>query len=516
MNPITVPSISYFTMAPMLVLFVGSVLLMAAASLLPHRLPEVVSTATSVLLGLGALVVSILQWDHLIRHGSSSTVAGALVLDGFSVFVNITVSCAVILTALVAHDYLARLKFDSAEFHILALLSASGALIMGAANDLVVVFLGLEILSIALYVLVALNRKNEKSAEGALKYFVLGGFSSAVFVYGIALTYGATGSTNLAKMGTYLSANVVHRPGLLLAGIGLLAVGFCFKIAAVPFHMWTPDVYEGAPTPVTGFMAAVAKVGGFVAFLRVFETAFSTQQSTWAPLLYTVALLTTFIGATSAIAQHNVKRMLAYSSINHAGFILLGVVVLTKAGFAGSLYYLFTYSVMAIGTFALLGVLGGARDEDHDLTSYRGLAKRRPGVALSLALLLLAQAGMPFTTGFLAKFGVIEATVAHGEIPLALLAMVSATISAVAYLRVGIVMYATHDVPTPVSDGSSFKDRAEGSLLLEVEPVATTHEVPVAPTTGLAIGICLAVTFYFGIAPGALLDFARQAAQLLR
>ena len=243
------------------------------------------------------------------------------------------VAAAMLLTALVADGYLAREGIDGAEFHVLALISASGAMLMGSANDLIIIFLGLEILSIALYVLAAFNHQLAASGEAALKYFILGGFSSAIFVYGIALTYGATGSTNLTQIADFLSKNVVLSNGLLLAGLALMLVGFAFKVAAVPFHMWTPDVYEGAPTPVTGFMAAMAKVGAFAALLRVLFSSFGVSRADWQPIIYGLAVLIAARRAPSSpCVQRDVKRMLAYSSINHAGFILLGVQAATGRG----------------------------------------------------------------------------------------------------------------------------------------------------------------------------------------
>ena len=271
-----------------------------------------------------------------------------------------------------ADGYLRREGVDGAEFHVLALVSASGAMLMGQANDLVIVFLGLEILSLALYVLAAFNHRRSASAEAALKYFILGGFSSAIFVYGIALVYGATGSTNLAQIADYLAHNVVASDGLLLAGMALLIVGFAFKIAAVPFHMWTPDVYQGAPSPVVGFMAAVAKVGGFAAFLRVFISSFGLLRADWQPVIYVIAIASLLVGAVLALVQRDVKRMLAYSSINHAGFVLLGLQAASAAGVSSALYYLFAYTFMVIGSFAVVTVVGGPGDGNHDITAYRG------------------------------------------------------------------------------------------------------------------------------------------------
>ena len=393
------------------------------------------------LVSIAALVAALVQWDQVATHGPKVTIAGAIAFDGFDVFIQITVSIAMLLTALIGDGYLRREGVDGPEYHVLAMMSASGAMMMGAANDLIVVFLGLEIMSIALYVLAAFNHKRAESGEAALKYFVLGAFSSAVFVYGIALTYGATGSTNLPQIADYLSKNVIANNGVLLGGLALLLVGFGFKIAAVPFHMWSPDVYQGSPSPITGFMAAVAKAGAFAALLRVFVSSFGTVRTDWQPIIWALAILSLVVGAVVALMQRDVKRMMAYSSINHVGFILLGVEAATSRGVSAALYYLFTYTFLTIGSFAVITVMSHEGDTGHQITDYRGLARRQPVLALSFAVLLLGQAGVPFTTGFLAKFGVVGATVATHAYALAVIAMVSAAIAAFFYLRVAVTMY---------------------------------------------------------------------------
>ena len=386
--------------------------------------------------------IALWQWSDVQQHGAHTYVKQAVVMDGFSVLITMLVAIAMLLSALVADGYLRREGMEGAEFHVLAMMSASGAMLMGMANDLIIVFLGLEILSIALYVLTAFNYKRAASGEAALKYFILGGFSSAIFVYGIALTYGATGSTNLTQISDFLSKNVVLTNGLLLAGLALMLVGFAFKVAAVPFHMWTPDVYQGAPSPVTGFMAAVAKAGAFAAMLRVLFSSFGVIETDWRPIIYGLAVLSLVLGAFVALRQRDVKRMLAYSSINHAGFILLGVSAGTARGASASLYYLFAYMFMTVGSFAIVTVLGRDGDADHDLARYRGLAGRQPVLALAFAVLLLAQAGAPFTTGLWAKLQVVFAAVSAGEVPLGVIAMVTAVVAAYFYLRVAVLMYA--------------------------------------------------------------------------
>jgi NADH-quinone oxidoreductase subunit N len=385
-------------------------------------------------------------------------------------------------------------------------------------------------MSIALYVLAAFNHKRAESGEAALKYFVLGAFSSAVFVYGIALVYGATGSSNLPQIADYLSRNVIASSGVLLAGLALLLVGFGFKIAAVPFHMWSPDVYEGSPSPVAGFMAAVAKAGAFAALLRVFVSSFGTVRADWQPIIWALAVLSLLVGAVVALMQRDVKRMMAYSSINHVGFILLGVETATARGVSASLYYVFTYMFLVIGSFAVITVMARDGDTGNQISDYRGLARRQPLVALAFAVLLLGQAGAPFTTGFLAKFGVVSAAVdTHGYV-LAVVAMVSAAIAAFFYLRLAVTMYSPVGlVGNAADDGGDDEasavagpvggDGAVSNLqvLTDAPPTEAVTErglVTVPGLTALAIGVSVAFTLVFGIFPGPILDFAHQATLL--
>jgi len=372
------------------------------------------------------------------------------------------------------------------------------------------------------------------------------------------LTYGATGSTNLTQISDYLSKNVVLTNGLLLAGLALMLVGFSFKVAAVPFHMWTPDVYQGAPSPVTGFMAAVAKAGAFAALLRVLFSSFGVIETDWRPIIYGLAVLSLVLGAFVALRQRDVKRMLAYSSINHAGFILLGVSAGTARGASASLYYLFAYMFMTVGSFAIVTVLGGEGDRDHDISRYRGLAGRQPMMALALAVLLLAQAGAPFTTGLWAKLQVVFAAVGAGEVPLAVIAMVTAAVAAYFYLRVAVLMYAGGGLgeseggtggsaqlgveggmagggiivagaegddtggglawATPAAAASTVTTINEQILLsdetTESEEGAEPERTPVPALAGLAIALCTGVTVLFGVWPQPLIDFANHATLL--
>lgn len=539
-STIRTPHIDYLSILPVLIMMGGAVLLVTVSSLVRRIVGVGIGTFGSVVVSLAALVAALVQWHEVSAHGAKVAIAGAVALDGFSVFIQVVVSIAMLLTALVGDGYLRREGVDGSEFHVLALLSASGAMLMGSANDLIVIFLGLEILSIALYVLAAFNHKRAESGEAALKYFVLGGFSSAVFVYGIALVYGATGSTNLPQIADYLARNVVASNGVLLAGLALLLVGFGFKIAAVPFHMWSPDVYQGSPSPVTGFMAAIAKAGAFAALLRVFVSSFGTVRTDWQPIVWGLAILSLVVGAVVALVQQDIKRMMAYSSINHAGFILLGVQAADARGVAASLYYVFTYMFVVIGTFAVITVLARDGDTGHRLIEYRGLAKRQPLLALALAVLLLAQAGAPFTTGFLAKFEVVAAAAAAHSYALAVVAMMSAAVAAFFYLRVVVAMYSptgsvgdidgndTGDTTIggrgttaeTISD-STTGDTATGavaslSMLTEAPPAVHVagRIVDVPALTWVAIGLSVTFTVVFGIIPGPIVDFAHQATLL--
>ncbi len=531
---IRVPHIDYLSILPLMIMLGGAVLLMAVSSLLRGVLPVRVTTLVTAGVSVAALVAALFQWDHVMTHGPSVTIAGAIAFDGFDVFVQIVVSITMLLTALVADGYLSREGIEGPEIPVLAMVSASGAMMMGAANDLIVIFLGLEILSIALYVLAATNHRRAESGEAALKYFVLGAFSSAIFVYGIALTYGATGSSNLPQIADFLSRNVLASNGVLLGGLALLLIGFGFKIAAVPFHMWSPDVYEGSPSPVTGFMAAVAKAGAFAALLRVFVSSFDTVRADWQPIVWGMAVLSLVLGSVVALTQRDVKRMMAYSSINHVGFILLGVEAATARGVSASLYYVLTYTFLVIGSFAVITVMARTGDVGNQITDYRGLARRQPLLALAFAVLLLGQAGIPFTTGFLAKLVVVEASVATGGYALSAIAMASAAVAAFFYLRLAVTMFSpvgmegdlgdtggpppelpsvpTPSVPTP-SDGI-----ASLAVLTDAPPteaVLSRGPVTVPALTAVVIGTCVAFSVVFGIYPAPILDFAHKATLLI-
>lgn len=555
---IKLPAVQYSLILPELILLGGALVLLALHATIRRNLPSWSYAAYTVLAAAASLGSSVWLWQNIESQGRRTAVAGAIAVDGFSALFLILVSSALILAALTAESFLKRERISGPEFYVLAMLSSSGAMFMAAANDLIMIFLGLEILSIALYVLAGSNARRSESGEAAMKYFLLGAFSSAVFVYGIALTYGATGSTNIPQIASFLARNVIVSNGVLLAGLSLLLVGFGFKVAAVPFHAWTPDVYQGSPTPVTSFMAAVAKAGGFAGLLRVFFTAFHTLRLDWEPLIWALAVATLLTGAVLALVQQDIKRMLAYSSINHAGFVLVGLQAATVAGISGSLYYLFVYTFMVMGSFAAVTAIAGRGDAAHSLEHYRGLARRQPAMAAILALMLMAQAGIPFTTGFLAKFYVVAAVVQSRSYALAVIAMLSAAIAAFFYLRVIFLMYSrpaaqgdevlTGEVAvggpvlamagsgpgagTPTAGPARFSANPSGSEANEAGSAPTPHaaaeeggpepgggsgrqSLRSVPAGILAVlAITSAFTVVFGIWPAPIIDFARHATLL--
>jgi NADH-quinone oxidoreductase subunit N len=489
------PDIVWSALSPFLVMVGGAIAMLILGGLLPRKQRVAWGALTTIAIALGTIVAAVLLWQDLPDSGPRSVVAGAYAVDGFSLFLTVVIAVGVIIAALLTDGYMRRESLDGPEAYILYIVSGAGGIIMASAGDLIVLFLGLEILSIAAYVLAGLHRRRLRSGEAALKYFVLGGFSSAIFLYGIALVYGATGSTNLAKLADFLSENRLTDEGLLLAGIGMLLVGFGFKVAAAPFHLWTPDVYQGSPSPVVSFMATAVKAAGFAGMLRVLVVAFETHRLDWQPIVYALAVASLVVGAVLAVVQTDVKRMMAYSSINHAGFMLIAVATGTLQGVSAVLFYLAAYTVMVGGTFGVITVLGRRGDARHSLDDYAGLARREPLLAFSLTVFLLAQAGTPLTSGFLAKFYAIEAVVEAESFWLGLVAMLTAVVSAFLYLRIILSMYAG-------------AEDSDSELASDAAP-ARRIQVPVMAK--LAIGLALIATVGIGVAPDPLSRTARDA-----
>jgi NADH-quinone oxidoreductase subunit N len=494
--PLSFPKVAYADIGPIIILTVGALGLLTIASLVRSKPSRGFYALYTVCTAAAALISSAWLWLGFddTGHGPRFAFSNMVAVDGFAVFFFVVISIAIVLAALLADAYLRREQLDGPEFYVLALLSGAGGMLMAAANDLIVVFLGLETLTIALFVLAGFHRRRAESGEAAMKYFVLSAFSSAFLLYGIALVYGSTGTTNLAGIAQWLSANVAITNGVLMAGLAFLLVGFGFKIAAVPFHTWTPDVYQGSPTPVTAFMAGASKAAGFAALLRVFFSTFSVLRPDWKPLVWGLAVASLLVGSVLAVVQRDVKRMLAYSSISHAGYILVGLQAANTRGIAAALFYLLAYTFMVMGSFAIATVVGGRGDAAHDLDAYKGLARRRPAVALGFTVLLMAQAGVPFTSGFLAKFYVISAAVQSHSYALALIAMLAAVVAAFFYLRVIITMYSSDEV--------------------EGEEAAPPARLAVPFGAGLALTAAVAFTLVAGILPQTFFDFAKDATLL--
>src|SRR6478736_8361273 len=437
-TPIVTPGIDWLAIAPVLAL-AGAGLLIIMLRAVFRRDPWVYDAA----IGAAVLGISLSafflwrQWESIHDGGPYLTLSNMLAVDGFAVFLGVVVLAATLLTLMLSSEYLGRQGIRSRpEYVALLLFSATGMLVMTTANDLMVVFVALETLSIPLYVLAAYDRNRLRSLEAGMKYFILGAFSSAIFLYGIALVYGATGTTSLTGIAQFLEQNTLFETGTLVAGFALLRVGLGFKVAAVPFHTWTPDVYQGAPTPITSFMASATKTAGFAALLRVFLVAFPLYKSDWRPAIWVLAALTLAVGSIGAALQTDVKRLLAYSSIAHAGYVLMGLEAATVRGREASLFYLFVYTFMVVGSFAVIAVISLKGDDDHSIDGYRGLAFRRPVLGSLLIFFFLAQAGIPLTGGFIAKLEVFSAASAAREYGLVAIGAVATVVASFAYLRV--------------------------------------------------------------------------------
>jgi NADH-quinone oxidoreductase subunit N len=496
---VTATRVDWYSIAPIVMPVAAGILILLLRAVARERIRTYEPALVIGAFGLAASAFFLAkQWSIVIDHGPADAMAHMTAVDGFSVFVGAVVIVSALLTLLLSSDYLVRHGIESrAEFVALLLFSVAGMLTMAAANDLIVVFVALEVLSIPLYVLAAYDRRRARSLEAGIKYFVLGAFSSAIFLYGVALVYGATGTTSLEGIQTFLATHVLADEGTLLAGMALLLVGLGFKIAAVPFHMWTPDVYEGAPSPVTGFMASATKAAGFAALLRVLFTGLVQYQTDWRNLVFALAVLTLLGGSIAALRQTDLKRLLAYSSIAHAGYVLIGVQAGTARGLQSALVYLLVYSFMTIGAFALVAALGG-RDDTHAIDDLAALGRRRPVVAALLAFFLLAQAGIPPTAGFVAKLGVFGAAAEAHSYALLIVGVVTSVITAFFYLRVILTMYAAEDTQDEPDE-------------LEVEPPAEWVGLP----TATVLTICVLATIWIGVLPTVIIDFAHNATLII-
>jgi NADH-quinone oxidoreductase subunit N len=434
------------------------------------------------LLTLAAAAAAVFQ----VRDDRRLIFGGMFVHDGFTVFFTLLFCAIGAIAVMLSWDYVKRTNINQAEYYALLLSATLGMVIMAASNDLITIFLGLELMSLALYVLVGFRRGQLESNEAALKYFLLGAFASGFLLYGIALLYGATGTTGLDTMASFLASSPVTDNPLLIAGSLLLVIGFGFKVAAVPFHMWTPDAYEGAPTSVTAFMSAGAKAAGFAALLRVALKVLAATQTDWAPLLTWVAILTMTVGNVTALLQTNLKRMLAYSSIAHAGYVLVAVVAGGTDGASAALFYLAVYSFMNLGAFGVLTLLGKRSEERVLMADLAGLGFRQPLLGLAMTVFMLSLGGIPPTAGFMGKVYVFSVALKAGLVPLVIVGVLNSVVSIFYYLRVTIAMY---------------MEQPHG------EPVGISWA---APGT-LALIVTLALTLWWGVSAHGLLTLAQRS-----
>ncbi|MER5637565.1 NADH-quinone oxidoreductase subunit NuoN [Kitasatospora sp. NPDC002227] len=529
---IPAPHVEYAQLSPMLIVFGAAVLGILAEAFLPRK-ARYASQLTVALAGLcgGFAAVVILAAQG---HGSTKSgllAMGAVALDGPALFIQ----GVILLTAIVAvlgygerrleprlngssvdafaaqgaavpgseqERQATMAGFTTTEVYPLTLFAVGGMLLFPAANDLLTMFVALEVFSLPLYLLCALARRRRLlSQEAAVKYFLLGAFASAFFLFGTALLYGYAGSVSLPEIADVIAGTAPTTPALavttqndalLLIGLAMLAVGLLFKVGAVPFHSWTPDVYQGAPTPVTGFMAAATKTAAFGALLRLFYVAFPGLRWDWRPVMWGVAILTMVVGAILAVTQQDVKRLLAYSSIAHAGFILTGVIATNKQGLGAVLFYLLAYSFVTLGAFAVVTLVRDSKGEATHLSSWAGLGRRSPLLAAVFALFLLAFAGIPLTSGFTGKFAVFQAAAAGGATPLVIVGVLSSAVAAFFYIRVIVLMF--------------FSDPQPGGPAVAVPSAMTA--------TAIALGVL--VTLGLGLLPQYFLDLASKAAVFVR
>jgi NADH-quinone oxidoreductase subunit N len=393
-----------------------------------------------VYFSLAALVAAFAAGSWDVGSPPRSIFSGLYVLDGYGTFWKLLLMFFSGLIILLAHTNLTQEHINLPEFYALLLLSLSGMMVTVSGTDLLVIYLGLELTSISLYVMAGFKRLDKRSTEAAAKYFILGSLSSGILLYGISLLYGRTGSTTLDMIRTGLASLPIGDPIVVLA-ITLLVVGFGFKVSAVPFHMWTPDVYEGAPTSVTAYFAIASKAAAFGAFVRVFLEALGAVKANWQPLLVAISIATMLVGNVVAIVQTNIKRMLAYSSIAHAGYALIGLVVADAQGMRALMLYLVLYAFMTLGAFTVVTILRKGGLEGNEIADYTGLAKRNPWAALVMLLFMVSLTGIPPTAGFIGKFYIFMAAVNANMAWLAVLAVIFAAVSAYFYLRVIMVMY---------------------------------------------------------------------------
>ena len=484
MPPIVAPVINLKVILPELVMVITALVVLLFDLVLSKDKKSLLGYLS--LLGLAiSLIVSISMWK-----GGISTYAFnmMIVVDRFTLFFNALFIVATLITILISINYIREEGINYGEYYTLILIAAVGMMLMAKANDLIIVFLGLETLSISIYVLVGFLRTNLKSNESSLKYFLLGAFSSAFLLYGMAFVYGATGSTKLpeiAKQVPYILSNP-----LLLAAVGFLIVGFGFKVALVPFHMWTPDVYEGAPTSITAFMSVGVKAAAFSAFLRVFLSSFLPLRPDWTMILWILAVLTMTLGNVIALSQDNIKRMLAYSSIAHAGYILVAMTAGGDLATTSIIYYLMAYTMMNLGAFAVVIVYGKKGEENILVSDYAGAGFKYPFLSVAMAIFMFSLAGIPPLAGFIGKFYIFSAAVKQGFIWLAIIGVLNSLVAVYYYLRVIVAMYMK-------------------------EPVKEVGHLSFSIPMVVALLITTFFTLHMGILPSGYLNIAKKSIAML-
>jgi NADH-quinone oxidoreductase subunit N len=411
------------------------------------------------------------------------------VVDSYSIFFNLVFLLSTAIVILMSDNYIKQEGVNYGEYYTLILFATVGMMLMAGGADLLTIFLGLEIMSISLYVLAGFTRDKVRSNEASLKYFLLGAFVTGFLLYGIALLYGATGTTNLKEIAAFIAENSGLSNTMIVAGTSLLIIGFGFKIACVPFHKWSPDVYEGSPTPVTAFMSIGPKAAAFAVFLRVFLVALPGLESKWSIVLWVLAVLTMTVGNLVAISQTNIKRMLAYSSIAHAGYALVAIIVGGEFGIASLLFYMLAYTFMNLGAFAIIIVLGRKGEENAYIEDFSGLGYKHPLLAVAMCIFMFSLAGIPPLVGFIGKFYIFSAAIKSGFIILAIIGMINSVISVYYYLRVTVVIYMK-------------------------KPIREFAPLSLSPLIIIAILLTICGTIYFGIFPSKIIAFAQQSAVL--
>ena len=480
LQPPALLPVDLWALGAVIALSVGMLLLLLL-EFVPVR-PESNRAAVLTLLALAAGAGAV--W--VARDAKRSLFGGMFVHDGFTVFFTLLFCAVAALSVLWSWDYLKRTRIQQPEYYALLLASTLGMIVMAASNDLITIFLGLELMSLAIYVLVGFRRSQLDSIEAALKYFLLGAFASGFLLYGIALLYGATGSTSMITMSAYLADSPMLGNPLFVAGVLLLLVGFAYKVAVVPFHMWAPDAYEGAPTSVTAFMSAGVKAAGFAALLRVSLRLLGDIHADWTPVLQGVAILTMTVGNVTALLQTNVKRMLAYSSIAHAGYVLVAITAGGPQGSAAALFYLAVYAVMNLGAFGVLTLLGRRHEERVLVSDLAGLGFRQPLLGLAMSVFMVSLGGIPPTAGFMGKVYVFGAALQAHLVPLVVVGVLNSVVSVFYYLRVTVAMY---------------MQEPEG------EPTHVSWATPGA----IALAASLVLTLWWGVQAWPLLEQARRS-----